>query len=421
MNASFKITKNTIALIAREALNKGALFILLILVGRLLGKEALGRYSLALAISQIFFFGTEMGLNTIMVRDVSKERSLVGKFLVNIGALRIILGIGTLGLIWLTALIIGARDEAATVIYLCAFSSFFINITNIYTSSFRAFEKMELETLIALVKNILFLPVAIWMLFNGFGLIAIFNVFLVSNLVALIAANVVFLNQIGRPRWEFDFGFLKDQLTQTLPLWIGQLFGIAYLKIAPLLLFKLKGEEAVGIYNAGYVIVDGLWILVGCFIYSLFPIISRLCKTSLSEARREYLKGVKFILLIFIPLGAVLILAAPWITQSLYGNKFIEIIPLIRFMVVASVMIALGAHAALTIVALGKQILFPFINGMGLLIVVVLNLLLIPKFSYMGSAYALIITASSALILLMIGLKDFLFPEQKTLYAQRAR
>jgi len=421
MNTSFKITKNTIALIVREALNKGALFILLVLIGRLLGKEALGRYSLALAISQIFFFGTEMGLNTIMVRDVSKERSLVGKFLVNIGALRIILGIGTLGLIWLTALIIGAKGEAATVIYLCAFSSFFVNITNIYTSSFRAFEKMELETLIALVKNIIFLPVAIWMLFNGFGLIAIFNIFLVSNLVALIAANIVFLSQIGTPRWEFDFGFLGNQLTQTLPLWIGQLFGIAYLKIAPLLLFKLKGEEAVGLYNAGYVIVDGLWILVGCFIYSLFPIISRLCKTSLSEARREYLKGVRFILLIFIPLGAVLMLIAPWITQSFYGSKFIEIIPLVRFMVVASILIALGAHAALTIVALGKQILFPFINGMGLLIVFVLNLLLIPKFSYMGSAYALIITASSALILLMIGLKDFLFPNQKTLYAQRAR
>jgi len=401
----FTVAKNTIALITREALNKGVLFVLLVLIGRFLGKEALGRYSLAIAISQIFFFGTELGLNTLLIREVAKEKLLAGKALFNIGILRIVLGLLTMLLIWLTAVIIGAKDETATVIYLCGISYFIISITTVFTSIFRAFEKMELELFIAVIKNVIFLPLAIWALFCNGSLIAIFNIFLATNILALIISGVIFIRQIEIPKFKLDFRFLKAQGKETWPIWIGQLFGIAYLKVAPLLLFRLKGEGAVGLYNAGFVVVDGLWVLATCFVSSIFPVISRLNAVSQHDSKVEYLKGLRFIFLVFLPLGAILILAAPYLVRILYGGKFDEIVPLFRLLTVVAILIALDTHNGLSILAIGKQFVFPFINGAGLIINFILSMFFILRFSYIGSAYALIISEFFVFILMMAVLK----------------
>ena len=365
-----------------------------------MGKEPLGRFSLALVISQIFYFGTELGLNTLVIREVAKDKLLAGKYLVNIGVLRVISGLLTMCLIWAAAMVIGAKGETASVIYLCGLSYLFVNITNLYTSIFRAFEKMELELLVSSLKNAIFLPAAIWAIFNNLGLIAVFNIFLISNLVALIAANFIFIKEVGYPTaLKLDFGFLKNQLIQTSPLWLSQLFGVAYLKIAPLLLFKLSGEEAVGLYNAGFVVVDGFWIMAGCFVYSVFPVLSRL--TDRGEVRKEYLARAKTMVLIFLILGAAIFLFAKDLIPLFYGQKFSEIAPLVRILLIASMLVALDTYNSMTIIAIGRQFFLPFINAAGLAANFIFNIFLIPRFNYTGSAYALI--ASESIVIVCMG------------------
>lgn len=408
MKRDLTAIKNTFALLVREAFNKGALFILLVFISRFLGKEMLGRYSLALAISQIFFLGTDLGLNALLIRDVAKEKFLVAKFVANIRMLRFILGIVAMFFIWCTAFILGIKGEAANVIYLCGLSYFLVSVTTLYTSAFRAFEKMEWELAVAVIKNVIFLPIALWLLFNKFGLIAIFNTFLVSNAFALIIAIKIFVNKIEKIQWALDLHFLTSKLQQTLPLWVSQLFEVAFIRISPLLLFKLKGEGAVGLYNAGFVVVDVIFVIAGCFAASLFPLISRLVHKSWHEARKEYINGVKGIFLVFLPLAAILIVTARWLVPSLYGGQFIEIVPLFRLLVVASILVTLQMHNGFTIIATGKQYLLPFINGAGFLLNFVLLIIFIKKFSYMGAAYSLIVSEFLIFILMMSTLKKFL-------------
>lgn len=412
MKSRIRITKNTISLIIREALNKGALFVLFILIGRLMGKESLGRFSLALVISQIFYFGTELGLNTLIIREVAKDRLLSGKYLINIGVLRVISGFFTMCLICAAAAVIGARGEAAVVIYLCGLSYLFVNIINLYTSIFRAHEKMELELLVSFLKNALFLPSAIWAIYNNMGLVAVFNIFLVSNLLALAAAHFIFIKKMGYPSdLKLDFGFWKNQLIQTSPLWLSQLFGVAYLKIAPLLLFRLRGEEAVGLYNAGFVVVDGFWIMAGCFVYSVFPVLSRL--TDKREIRKEYLARAKTMILVFLVLGAAVFLFANGLIPLFYGQKFSEIVPLVRVLLVAALLVALDTYNSMTIIAIGRQFFLPFINAAGLAANFIFNIFFIPRFNYTGSAYALI--ASESLVIVCMGTLLF-----KSLFYNRA-
>ncbi|MCX5715766.1 MAG: polysaccharide biosynthesis C-terminal domain-containing protein, partial [Candidatus Omnitrophica bacterium] len=283
-----------------------------------------------------------------------------------------------------------------------------INISNLYTSIFRAFEKMELDLAIAVVRAVLFLPAAAWALFNHFGLIPVFNIFLVSNILSLSAAKLIFLRQMGWPEWDIDLGFCRDQLAQTVPLWLSQLLGIAYLKLAPLLLFRMKGEAAVGLYNAGFIVVDGFWILAACFISAIFPIISHLSTVSLSEAKKEYLSGLRISFLASLPAGACIIFYALPIVRVIYGEKFIEIVPLFRFLTVAAILVVLDTNNALTLIGIGRQGILPFINASGLLLNLMLTIFFIFKFGYTGPAYALIASESLVVLLGSMALKKYL-------------
>lgn len=402
---ALNITKNTIALTMREALNKGSIFILLILIGRFMGREALGSYSLAFAISQIFFFGAELGLNTLVIREVAKNKSIAGKALVNIGLVRCILGLLTLLLIWITVAVLKAKGEAAVVIYLCALSYFFVNLINLYTSIFRAFEKMELDLLAAVIKSVIYLPAALWLVFNKAGLIPLFNLFLISNLTTLVITHFIFVKQIGPPKLEPDISFCKFQLSQTSSLWFAQIFGIMYLKLAPIMLFRLRGVEAVGLYNAAYVIVDVCWVISSCFAYALFPIISHLSAISVSDAAREYLKNMKLVSIIFVISGAIFILTAQYVVPFFYGQKFAEIIPLFRVLAIASILVAVDTHNNLTIIAIGRQSILPFINFAALTVNFIFNAIFISRFNYLGAGYAFVLTEAAVFASMVMVLK----------------
>lgn len=400
MDQNLRVTKNSFSLLTREALNKGALFILMIFVARCLGKEALGRYTLAFAISHLFFFAAELGLGTLIIREVARRKDLAAKALVSVSILRVISGAAAIAMIWVTTLILGARGEAASAIYLCAFSYFVINIINVYTVIFRAYEKMELELLVSVIRNALFVPISLWLLFAHAGIVSIFTVFLAVNIAGAAWAHVIFIRRIGRPRLEFDLGFCLDKLRQAAPLWLGQLFNIAYLKLAPLLLFKLKGEGQVGLYNAGLVVVDGFWVAASAFAFSLFPTISRLHVVSMEEARREYVRGLKFIGLLFAGLGICLIAGAGAVVNIFYGRQFIEAAPLFKILPIAAMLVALDTHNGLTIVATGRQRVLPVIMAAGLFVNLLVNIACIPGFGYIGSAYALV--ASEGLVFVLM-------------------
>jgi O-antigen/teichoic acid export membrane protein len=57
-------------------------------------------------------------------------------------------------------------------------------------------------------------------------------------------------------------------------------------------------------------------------------------------------------------------------------------------------LVALDTYNSMTIIAVRRQFLLPFINAAGLAANFAFNILLIPAFSYTGSAYALIASES---------------------------
>jgi len=408
MKNLFRLAKNIIALLLREIVNKGALLIMVFFIARLQGKAALGQYMLVLAISQILFFATDIGLNALLIREVARNKKDASRYLVNFGMVNLITGVLALVLVGLTSSLLKYPVELKHILYLSAISCFIVRFVVLFESVFQALEKMEYRFFTSLFKNIVFIGLGILHLTRGGGLLGLFSIFLLANVLALIFIAFVYSRQIGfRPAGP-KVQFIRDYIVKTFPIWLTQLFAYTYLKGASVILHKMKGDEAVGIYNAGYVLVEGFLILGAVFAGAMFPLLSRLWANSKDQMRAAYEKALQFLVFVFLPAAVIAFMLGDRFILLLYGQGFSDTALIIRILSCTAFFVTFGVLNSYVIITLDKQKVMPYICGFGLILNLALNFSLIPRLSFIGAATSGLITEAVMFTIVMFLVRRFL-------------
>ena len=76
MNTVQRIAKNTGVIIAGDVLNKAIGLLVVIFLVRYLGAVGYGKYAFVFAFLTFFGIITDLGINTILVREISRDKSL---------------------------------------------------------------------------------------------------------------------------------------------------------------------------------------------------------------------------------------------------------------------------------------------------------------------------------------------------------
>jgi O-antigen/teichoic acid export membrane protein len=134
---------------------------------------------------------------------------------------------------------------------------------------------------------------------------------------------------------------------------------------------------------------------------ALIPRIS----ASFASGNHEYVKSLvqksfAYIILLAVPIGVGLWLLGPELIQLLANQNFSPAIAVIRVLAPLTLLIGLSNLFAMQILtSMGKERLTLYAVTMGMVLSVVCNLLLIPRFSYMGTAYTTLLTEGFVTIL----------------------
>jgi O-antigen/teichoic acid export membrane protein len=94
--------------------------------------------------------------------------------------------------------------------------------------------------------------------------------------------------------------------------------------------------------------------------------------------------------------------SAAQVIRLLYGERFVQAAPAARLLVVGAAVMALVILGIFLLTAAEKQRRYPAVALFGLSLNVGLNLLLIPRLSYYGSAIATVITWAVTVVLLWV-------------------
>lgn len=414
MNTIQRIAKNTGVLLIAQVIAKFLSFFYIMYTARYLGAAGFGILSFALAFTGMFGVFADLGLSTLTVREVARDKSLASKYLTNIGAMKIILVIITFGLVALIINLLGYPQQTIKVVYLVALSVIFNAFSGMFYSIFQAFEKMEYASLGQILSSVLMLGGVILAINQGFSVVGFASLYLIASVIILGYSLIILRWKFVNPtlietswKMKIDWNFWKPTIKEALPFGLSAVFVTIYFWIDTIMLSLMKGDAVVGLYNAAYRFVYVLLFIPAAYFSSIYPIMSKFYKTSKDSLRFSYEKSLKYILIIAFPIAIGVSFFADKIILLIFKAEFAPSIPALQILVWA-VFFSYLAHATLyTLNSINRQIIYTKITFLAMVLNVVLNLIFIPILSFVGASMTTLFTEFIGFSLMFYYLKRY--------------
>lgn len=409
MSSVRTLAKNTTVLLVANIISSFFGFFTTLYTARYLGVEGFGILALALSLTGIFAVFTDFGLSTLTTREVSRNSSLANKYIGNTILMKILLSILTFIMIIVVVYVIGYPQTVKNVIYLVALSVIFLSFTGIFNSIFQAFEKMEYMSLNIVTNAVLMLAGVLLVIYFGLGIIAMASVYLISSVVVFVMAFAVYSWKFFLPKIHLDLKFWKPTLKEASFFGISSVLVVIYFFIDSVMLSIMVNNIAVGIYNAAYKLILVLMFIPSILVISIFPVMSKHFESSKELLKMEYEKSFKYLFAVAIFIFVYGLVFADKIIYLIYGSGYstsvgalqalIFVIPIIFITYLfGNILGAVNKQRILTIVALANAVLN-----------IVLNIILIPKFSYIGASIATVATETLGFILMFSYISRYQF------------
>ena len=162
-----KIAKNTTMLFISQIITYIMGFFITMYSARYLGAEGFGIISLALAITGILVVFTDLGLGTLTVREVARDKSLVDKYTSNVAVIKLMLALFTFILTAVIVYLFGYTDEIKVVVYIITGSTLINALSGIFYPIFQSYEKMEFQSIANVLNSSIMLIGTFFVIFNN--------------------------------------------------------------------------------------------------------------------------------------------------------------------------------------------------------------------------------------------------------------
>ncbi len=399
MGTARRIYKNSLYSGASEIVSRLLQFIVMLYAARLMSKDHFGKFSFALSLSLIAIFLADMGINTLLIREIARDKKSASKYFVNAFFAKILLSILTFLAIFAALNLLNFPQDTRQIVYIIWAYTILLTFTELFFSIFRAFEMMFYDSCLKIFKMTLLAASSLYLLFNGYGVIAFSYAFVATEFIAVIAAFAVASKKFIKLKIRIDIQFMKSLLKKSLPFGLALVFGSIYFNISSVILSKMTNDSQVAIFSVAYNIALAIQFIPTVYTNAIYPVMSRYFKEKKSELRLIYERSFKYLYIIGLPISVGTYVLASRIVYFLYGKSYFEAIIVLQivgwYLFIKFINFLLGTVLS-SIDQQGKRML-----GQGITAVfnIGLNIALIPKFGYVGAAWATFITEILLIVL----------------------
>lgn len=392
-NTSIKQTifKNTFWIGLGEVVSKFLKLALIIYVARVLGATEYGKFTFAMAFVSLFVVFSNLGLPQIVTREFSREKEKEKEFF-SIFSLKILLGLGTLILILVGSFLITSDPNIRKVIWILAIFSSIGNFSEIIYAFFQARQRMEYESWSRILEALIVTGVGFFVILKFPSVINLSYSYLFSVLIGLIFVLALFHFKIFHLKIFWRRTIWKKFLRMSWPLALASLFGMVCVYIDSAMMGYQDQITETGWYNAAYKIIIPTTVLMGIIATSFYPVLSKFFKESKEKVQRIWNYYTESMIMLALPLMAGGFILAPKIIEFTYGQSFTPSILAFQILLIMAGTVYFSRPLMLALIASGQQKKFFWITFSGALVNIILNLILIPKFSLYGAAVSTVIT-----------------------------
>jgi O-antigen/teichoic acid export membrane protein len=410
------VASNTAVQVAGKAVTLAIGLASIAIATRYLGPGDYGRYTLALTYMQLFAVLADVGLFTIVVREISRDPDSTERLVGNTLTLRLVLAAAAIACAALLSLLLPYEPDVRVAILLAGLPLLF----GMLNSSFVTILQARLRMGRAVVGDVAGRAAAI----AALGLVAaldlgFYAVMGTAAAGALVTALVTMLltRRLVPLRPRSEPAVWRRLLTMALPLGVALAVNELYFRADTLIISLYEPYSQVGLYTLAYRMLELTLVFGTVFLTTTFPLLSLAVADDEPRARRTIQLSTELFVALGIPLVAGGLVLAPGLVELAAGEGFEDASTPLRILLVAGALAWVNGVFGYALIAKDRQLSALWLNGAALVFNVGLNLALVPVY---GIVVAAVVTvASEALILagsyvLMRRYFDF-FPAPRTL------
>lgn len=379
---------------AGRVLGTGASLITVALTTRHLGPENYGYLTSAVMFVTLFLALTELGIGEVAVRRVTDTRLNVRPTIARL--VQISLGFAIvwsipLTLITLVTGIVVYHDnpEVVKMLFIVAGS---ITLTTLYSSfdpMFNVHMRFGWVALADFGGRVLSMALTVALVAVDAPLVWFAAVQLVPPAVNLALKSVAAVRLgVGRP--IFDVRATRSLLIESFPITVVLIIAVLYWRIDGVLLSVLSTPEQVGHYGLAYSMAFMVTMVCELLLTSLLSTTTALFAADRERFTAFVARTSEIMYFVAVPVAVIgPILAGPIITL-ISSDSFADGAPVLGLLFVAAALTFLTGAASQALFAAHDQHFLMRLNAVTLVVNILANIALIPRFGATGAAVALV-------------------------------
>lgn len=387
-----RIAKNVYWALIGKIVNVLSSLLVGIFVARYLGPAQYGLMNYVISYVSIFSVLANFGMDNIEVRELAKNEYSRETLLGTAFRLKILFATLTMAIIAATVSCFNADTYTRAMIIVYSFSMIF-NSFNVIRNYFTSIVLNEYVVKSEILRYLVGASIKIVLLLVHASL----TWFIISNVVdvMLVASGYLYSykHKAGSfSTWNFNKKVAIYLMKQSFPLLLSGTAIIIYQRIDQVMISKMIDNASVGYFSTAGKFVELIVFLPVVIAQTISPILIQTKQQSIEEYQKKSQIFINVTVWTSILLSVAVSLCSYFLIRYSFGLEYIAAVPVLQIMAFKAVAMGLSSTGGQLIIIEGIQ-KFVFVrNIIGCIVCFCLNLILIPKYGIIGSAYVTIIT-----------------------------
>jgi O-antigen/teichoic acid export membrane protein len=393
------IAKNTTWLTSSYIIQKILAFIYFTLIARFMGASNVGIYSFSLSLTTIFSIFIDFGLANVLIREAAKFKEKANNYLNNIISVKIIFSLISYLAVVVIINLLNKPALTQNMVYLAGLVMIIDSFTLSFFAIFRAYQNLKFEAVSIVFNQVIILIIGLTGIFLKFPLYILILALLGGSLFNFFYALIFLKIKLGfKFKFAWDTVTLKTLFKIALPFALAGIFTRVYSYIDQILLSVLIGDKHLGWYSVPYKITYAFQFLPAAFSAAIYPAMSDCYANNKERLKMIFDRSMYILTFLAIPLAVGIGTLADKIIIVLYTNEYQPSILALQIMIFSVIPLFLSFPVGSILNACDRQATNTLNIGITMVVSVILNIILIPRYQHIGAA----ITALVSLCLLFI-------------------
>lgn len=405
MTVASRVVKNSSFLMVSSLISNMMMFLLTLFTARYLGTFNFGLISSATSLIGVFGVFCDLGLGMYAVQKVSRDYSLTQRYFGTSFVLRVILSIITFIAYLIFVYLSNFSGDAFGVMFVIGVYMFLNSLTGFYYSLYQSNEEMQYQTLVNTIYSVGVLLIALIFIYLHGNVVFVASAYPLAMFISFIIGSVIKFKKYPKFTFDFNRDFIIELVKNGIPFGISSVFTSIYFWIAAILLTFMSGSVSVGLFSSAQKLILVLSAMFALLSSGVFPVMSQLYVTDTKKLSNLYMKLLKFMLILAIPIAVGTFIYSSDIMLIIYGPEYLNATIVLDVMIWAVVFMFLSGTSSTLLNAISKQFLVTKVVMVGAIFSVIVNYVLISQYSYVGASITSVLTEVLMLILMLYALR----------------